>query len=302
MTGRPTEVTFKAVRKRQCSKAVTVCSKNWGITKGMQTPKWHSVETKEVATQWEDLHEEPRVRYDPPSPDVIDSSSSTDFCKKLNSKIIVDPEYTPDSDSLPLKDPHLQYLESNVESIDEPTPPDIEAKYMVFESCLLDLFRVCPVCHGKSPQISHIKGTMVVIKQLYQEPAPCGLVRKWFSQPFIGNLPAGNILLSSAILFNGASPKKVLKVLSAMNMESIAYSSFMEHQRLYFQPTVVNIWSKMQQSLIDQLKDTNQQLVIGGDARNDSPGHTAKYGSYSFLEQNINKVIHVELVQVRDSK
>lgn len=80
----------------------------------MQTPKWHSVETKEVATQWEDLHEEPRVRYDPPSPDVIDSSSSTDFCKKLNSKIIVDPEYTPDSDSLPLKDPHLQYLESNV--------------------------------------------------------------------------------------------------------------------------------------------------------------------------------------------
>lgn len=58
----------------------------------------------------------------------------------------------------------------------------------------------------------------------------------------------------------------------------------------------------MQQSLIDQLKDTNQQLVIGGDARNDSPGHTTKYGSYSFLEQNINKVIHVELVQVRDSK
>lgn len=33
-THRGTQVTFKAVRKRQCSKAVTVCSKNWGITKG----------------------------------------------------------------------------------------------------------------------------------------------------------------------------------------------------------------------------------------------------------------------------
>ncbi|XP_011677896.2 uncharacterized protein LOC105444839 [Strongylocentrotus purpuratus] len=47
----------------------------------------------------------------------------------------------------------------------------------------------------------------------------------------------------------------------------------------------------------EQLQELGEPLVLGGDARNDSPGHTAKYGSYTFMEMNINKVIHVELVQ-----
>ena len=41
-------------------------------------------------------------------------------------------------------------------------------------------------------------------------------------------------------------------------------------------------------------------LVIGGDGRSDSPGFSAKYGSYTMLEERINKVINVELVQVCD--
>jgi len=41
-------------------------------------------------------------------------------------------------------------------------------------------------------------------------------------------------------------------------------------------------------------------LVLGADGRNDSPGHSAKYGSYTVMESRINKIIHVELVQVRE--
>lgn len=40
-------------------------------------------------------------------------------------------------------------------------------------------------------------------------------------------------------------------------------------------------------------------LVLGGDGRNDSPGHSAKYGSYTVMEGRLNKVIHIELVQVQ---
>ena len=43
---------------------------------------------------------------------------------------------------------------------------------------------------------------------------------------------------------------------------------------------------------------TDSGLILGGDGRNDSPGHSAKYGSYTLMESRINKVIHVELVQV----
>ena len=40
-------------------------------------------------------------------------------------------------------------------------------------------------------------------------------------------------------------------------------------------------------------------LIVGGDARCDSMGHSAKYGSYTIVELKQNKVIDLEVVQVR---
>lgn len=40
-------------------------------------------------------------------------------------------------------------------------------------------------------------------------------------------------------------------------------------------------------------------LIIGGDGRADSPGHSAKYGTYSVLYLRSGKVMDVQLVQVR---
>lgn len=41
-----------------------------------------------------------------------------------------------------------------------------------------------------------------------------------------------------------------------------------------------------------------RHLTIGGDGRADSPGHSAKYGTYTMLDVHQNKVLHVETVQV----
>ena len=48
----------------------------------------------------------------------------------------------------------------------------------------------------------------------------------------IGNLPAGNILMSSAILYAGASPTKVLQFLTHMNVQCITNS-------LYYTPETI---------------------------------------------------------------
>ena len=45
-------------------------------------------------------------------------------------------------------------------------------------------------------------------------------------------------------------------------------------------------------------EDTKKKLVLGGDGRADSPGHSAKYGTYSLLELLCNKIIDFRLVQV----
>ncbi|XP_071834545.1 uncharacterized protein [Apostichopus japonicus] len=163
----------------------------------------------------------------------------------------------------------------------------------------MGLFNLCPECQGGIPREDqpHQRSLIVINHVCQNYPQPCGFSRKWYSQPFIGNIPAGNILLSASILFSGASPKKVIQVMKGVNVATIAYSSFIVHQRLYLQPAIVNTWERMQLKMVEDLKESEEKLVIGGDARNDSPGHTAKYGSYTFLEQNLNKVIHVELVQ-----
>ena len=39
-------------------------------------------------------------------------------------------------------------------------------------------------------------------------------------------------------------------------------------------------------------------LNLGGDGHADSPGHSAKYGSYSVLDCHSNKLLDMQLVQV----
>ena len=40
-------------------------------------------------------------------------------------------------------------------------------------------------------------------------------------------------------------------------------------------------------------------VILGGDMRADSPGHNAKYGSYTVMDIETGNVIDVQLVQVR---
>lgn len=40
----------------------------------------------------------------------------------------------------------------------------------------------------------------------------------------------------------------------------------------------------MQRKMFDQAKFLNENLVICGDCQNDSPGNTAEFGVYSFVD------------------
>lgn len=100
----------------------------------------------------------------------------------------------------------------------------------------------------------------------------------WESQPFIGNMPVGNILISASILYAGALPTKALRMLEILNCASISKKTFFRHQRQILQPAVNSVWKRLQASLFDHMKECNHGLVLSGDGRADSPGHSAKYG------------------------
>ena len=54
----------------------------------------------------------------------------------------------------------------------------------------------------------------------------CNATQVWNSQPFIANVPAGNILLSASILFTGALPTKALRVFRHLNCATISPKTF----------------------------------------------------------------------------
>ena len=170
-----------------------------------------------------------------------------------------------------------------------------EIKYLVFESHLLSLFSQCRSCHQHcTGKITHHMGSFIRVKQ---ECSHCDHTFTWKNQPFVKDTPAGNILLSSAILFSGSTPGKVLLMLKHLNMASIKERTFFDHQKRYLAPAILSVWTENQSKLLSECVSKGP-LTVGGDGRADSPGHSAKYGSYGIIDLSSDKVIHIELVQV----
>ena len=103
----------------------------------------------------------------------------------------------------------------------------------------------------------------------------------------MGKIPAGNIYTSAAILFAGAFPAKV-----------ITAKTFFRHQSEILQPAVHLTWERNQFSLFQSIKVQNRNLVLSEDGRADSPGHSAKFRSYTAIEMSCNMVVDFKLVQV----
>ena len=104
------------------------------------------------------------------------------------------------------------------------------------------------------------------------------------SQPFIKDVPGGNILLSGAILFSGATPGKVLRMLNHMQVACISDRTFYRHQSRFLEPAIFTVWKAEQSRLLAECKAWDSSLSIGDDGKADSPGHSAKYGSYALID------------------
>ncbi|XP_033103584.1 uncharacterized protein LOC117106294 [Anneissia japonica] len=59
----------------------------------------------------------------------------------------------------------------------------------------------------------------------------------------------------------------------------------------------MQVWKRKRQNIMDEIRTLGAPVVLGGDARADSVGHCAKYGSYTLMDLNRNKVIDIQLVQ-----
>nr|XP_022335990.1 uncharacterized protein LOC111132471 [Crassostrea virginica] len=113
---------------------------------------------------------------------------------------------------------------------------------------------------------------------------------------FSGNVK-GNLIMSAEILFSGALPSKVLRMYKFCKIACISNSTFMNHQKYYLFPSISHVWSNFQHDYFNDVKLDGRAVVLGGDGRADTPGHSAKSGCYSVVDLDEGIVADIQLVQ-----
>ncbi|XP_042145545.1 uncharacterized protein LOC115319105 [Ixodes scapularis] len=187
-------------------------------------------------------------------------------------------------------------FESDGQTASSPPAPEKERQFLVFESCLRELFRTCQECSRPCQNDITSQGTLITVVSI----CPLEHVRKWSSQPIINGRGAGNILLTSHLLFSGAQVTNTLRMLRHMNVEVMSDQMYNTYQNALLFPAVDKIWLQEQDELISQLD--SQEVDITADGRFDSPGFSAKYLTYSAHVQQINKILHSVQVQLGESE
>ena len=160
----------------------------------------------------------------------------------------------------------------------------------------MELFSTCPICTADTHGIvEKEQGTAL---HIHQHCSSCGYMRKWKNQPYIRNMPVLNLLMSGAILFSGTLPSKAMRLFTLLGLMHVRRRTYFRHQRLYLEPVVYSTWEEQQKALFSNLRDDKVELELAGDGRSDSPGYCAKYGTYTLIEMNTNKILDMKIIQV----
>ena len=213
------------------------------------------------------------------------STSSATIDTDCDEDITVD-MYLPDTSDQSDTETEEEELESKLVS---------EKKVLVFEQQLDKLFVICSC--GK-PIIESSKtfvGTMAVVKSVCLD----GHHNKWQSQPTLQGKIPGNIMIAASILFSGNSFASVNSLAKRLNLAFISSSLFYEIQKNILFPVIERVWKGHQDDLLNEIKQS-KKLEVCGDGRCDSPGHCAKYGTYTILDESTSKIIDFSVVQVTE--
>ena len=114
-----------------------------------------------------------------------------------------------------------------------------------------------------------------------------GHAHTWNSQPVIKGMAAGNLLMSSAILLSGATFTKIATLAEILGLCFFSEKTFCSIQDSYLFPVINEVWEQEQDTVFNDLE--GKDLWLSGDGRCDSPGHSAKYGTYTMIDQTLTR-------------
>ena len=173
------------------------------------------------------------------------------------------------------------------EVIEEQKELPKDTKLIVFWTCLLPLLQCCMICR----QLTFIKGTFFKGTQLIVDLA-CqnGHETKWHSQPNIRGFAAGNIWLAASTLFSGCTFQRIKEVMSVAKIPFMSKVTFYSIQKRFLFPAIHRVFVTNRALLFDFVRRRGH-LDLLGDGRCDSPGYSAKYGTYTVMDAMTNFIL-----------
>ena len=174
-----------------------------------------------------------------------------------------------------------------------------ERVFMVYEEQLKELLRFCPKCGSLIISESTVEvqneGSQLSLKLTCINN--CEYL--WQSQPPLPNVKgAGNLLITAEIFFCGIPFSKFAALSKLINLKFIGNGTYFNIRERYVFPVVRTTWQQQQLEIFSELKAREDGVALAGDGRCDSPGHSAKYCTYTFLDVTSQKVIDFNVVSV----
>ena len=259
------------------------------LKKNCQTPirvKSKELTVKPTKLSGREVKEQPNIEQDRQDDDDIDGLEVSDDG---------DNDYADDlSFEEDENDVDYVYSESGESSDEDGQTPVNERKFIVFESMLDQLFISCKECGSLCEIQKTHTGSMVTIRTVCCN----NHTFEWRSQPEFNKRPAGNILIPSAVVFTGSTYETTKQLFHALNMNFVNKDQFYKVQDKVIFPTINKTYNTQQKDVIKEIKKQNHMIDLYWDGRSDSPGHNAKYGTYSLMDESSEKVVDFSLVHV----
>ena len=105
-------------------------------------------------------------------------------------------------------------------------------------------------------------------------------------------------MLSAGVLFSGSDYSSLNGTACIFNLQILGERQYNSIQAKYLFPLVNKKFIQHQADLFIEVQ--GKEMVLGGDGKCDSPGHSAKYGTYSFMDVESEKIVDFAVVQVTE--
>ena len=107
------------------------------------------------------------------------------------------------------------------------------------------------------------------------------------------------MFLSSSIAFASIPFAKFERFAYFNNLKSISDTTYFKTVRDCVYPVIEKKWKKERKRVIKLLKNRSNVVLIG-DGRCDSPGYSAKYCTYTFIDSKTGQVVDTVVIPVTE--